>query len=89
MEIKTMETKVKEEKVMEMENINFIFHSFKRETQLRFFFFCSPNLTRIQQNHLGIVVIHDAPQLADHHVYKYKAIENRLNHLLEHPTVSS
>jgi hypothetical protein len=31
MEIKTMETKVKEEKVMEMENINFIFLSKKKE----------------------------------------------------------
>jgi hypothetical protein len=44
-EIKTMETKVKEEKVMEMENINFIF-TLKRETQTAFFFLFHQILTR-------------------------------------------
>jgi hypothetical protein len=39
MEIKTMETKVKEEKVMEMENINFIFTQKKEKRKLRFSFF--------------------------------------------------
>jgi hypothetical protein len=46
MEIKTMETKVKEEKVMEMENINFIFTFKKRETQTAFLFFSHQILTR-------------------------------------------